>query len=259
MINADEIAGILKARSRTSRPKSTRTKSAPSSRSARTSRASTASRPCSSRNSSSSPTACKASRSTSKRTTSASSSSAPIPRSKKACRSAARAASSRFRSAKRCSAASSTRSAIRSTARADRDEEVPHDREHRAGRRRASAVKQPLQTGIRAIDALIPIGKGQRELIIGDRRVGKTAIAIDTIINQKGKNVFCIYVAIGQKNSTVAALAQTLEQNGAMEYTTIVTTSPAEPARAQVHRSLRRLRDGRRADVCGQRRPDRVR
>jgi F-type H+-transporting ATPase subunit alpha len=91
-------------------------------------------------------------------------------------------------------------------------------------------VKQPLQTGIRAIDALIPIGKGQRELIIGDRGTGKTAIAVDTIINQKGKNVFCIYVAIGQKNSTVAALAQTLEQNGAMEYTTIVTVSPAEPA-----------------------------
>jgi F-type H+-transporting ATPase subunit alpha len=91
-------------------------------------------------------------------------------------------------------------------------------------------VKQPMQTGIRAIDALIPIGKGQRELIIGDRGTGKTAIAVDTIINQKGKNVFCIYVAIGQKNSTVAALAQTLEQNGAMEYTTIVTVSPAEPA-----------------------------
>src|SRR5471030_720716 len=91
-------------------------------------------------------------------------------------------------------------------------------------------VKQALQTGIRAIDALIPIGKGQRELIIGDRGTGKTAIAIDTIINQKGRNVFCIYVAIGQKNSTVAALAQTLEKNGAMEYTTIVTVSPAEPA-----------------------------
>ncbi len=92
------------------------------------------------------------------------------------------------------------------------------------------SVKQPLQTGIRAIDALIPIGKGQRELIIGDRSTGKTAIAIDTIINQKGKNVFCIYVAIGQKNSTVAALAQTLEQKGAMEYTTIVAVGPSEAA-----------------------------
>ncbi|MDH2908729.1 MAG: F0F1 ATP synthase subunit alpha [Candidatus Eremiobacteraeota bacterium] len=91
-------------------------------------------------------------------------------------------------------------------------------------------VKQPLQTGIRAIDALIPIGKGQRELIIGDRSTGKTAIAIDTIINQKGRNVFCIYVAIGQKNSTVAALAQILEQKGAMEYTTIVVSSPSEAA-----------------------------
>ena len=110
-------------------------------------------------------------------------------------------------------------------------------------------VKQPLQTGIRAIDALIPIGKGQRELIIGDRQVGKTAIAMDTIINQKGKNVFCIYVAIGQKNSTVSALRSRFEMEGAMEYTTIVTTSPAALARAQIHRPIRRLRDGRRADV----------
>jgi F-type H+-transporting ATPase subunit alpha len=91
-------------------------------------------------------------------------------------------------------------------------------------------VKQPLFTGIRAIDALIPIGKGQRELIIGDRSTGKTAIAIDTIINQKGKNVFCIYVAIGQKNSTVAALAQILEQKGALEYTTIVAVGPSDAA-----------------------------
>ncbi|MBC5798400.1 MAG: F0F1 ATP synthase subunit alpha [Candidatus Eremiobacteraeota bacterium] len=89
-------------------------------------------------------------------------------------------------------------------------------------------VKQPLQTGIRAIDALIPIGKGQRELIIGDRQVGKTAIAIDTIINQKGRSVYCIYVAIGQKDSTVKAIAARLESEGAMEYTTIVTTSPAD-------------------------------
>jgi F-type H+/Na+-transporting ATPase subunit alpha len=91
-------------------------------------------------------------------------------------------------------------------------------------------VKQPLQTGIRAIDGLIPIGRGQRELIIGDRSTGKTAIAIDTIINQKGKKVFCIYVAIGQKNSTVAATAQILEQRGALEYTTIVAVGPSEAA-----------------------------
>jgi F-type H+-transporting ATPase subunit alpha len=91
-------------------------------------------------------------------------------------------------------------------------------------------VKQPLQTGIRAIDALIPIGRGQRELIIGDRSTGKTAIAIDTIINQKGRGVYCIYVAIGQKNSTVAALNQVLEQKGAMAYTTIVCVGPSEAA-----------------------------
>jgi F-type H+/Na+-transporting ATPase subunit alpha len=91
-------------------------------------------------------------------------------------------------------------------------------------------VKQPLQTGIRAIDALIPIGRGQRELIIGDRSTGKTAIVIDAIINQKGRNVFCIYVAIGQKNSTVAGLAQVLEQKGAMEYTTVVAVGPSEAA-----------------------------
>jgi F-type H+-transporting ATPase subunit alpha len=91
-------------------------------------------------------------------------------------------------------------------------------------------VKQPLQTGIRAIDALIPIGKGQRELIIGDRGTGKTAIALDTIVNQKGKNVFCIYVAIGQKNSTISSVREQLEKRGAMEYTTIVTVSSSEPA-----------------------------
>jgi len=89
-------------------------------------------------------------------------------------------------------------------------------------------VKQPLQTGIRAIDALIPIGKGQRELIIGDRQIGKTAIAMDAIISQKGKDVYCIYVAIGQKNSTISALASRFEAEGAMAYTTIVTTSPAD-------------------------------
>jgi len=89
-------------------------------------------------------------------------------------------------------------------------------------------VKQPLQTGIRAIDALIPIGKGQRELIIGDRQVGKTAIAVDTIINQKGKNVYCIYVAIGQKSSTVSALVSRFELEGALAYTTVVSTSAAD-------------------------------
>jgi F-type H+-transporting ATPase subunit alpha len=90
-------------------------------------------------------------------------------------------------------------------------------------------VKQPLQTGLKAIDSMIPIGKGQRELIIGDRQTGKTAIAVDTIINQKGKNVYCIYVAIGQKASTVASVQKSLEEAGAMEYTTIVSATASDP------------------------------
>ena len=92
------------------------------------------------------------------------------------------------------------------------------------------SVNSPLETGILAIDAMIPIGKGQRELIIGDRQTGKTAIAIDAIINQKGKNVNCIYVAIGQKNSSVAQIVEKLKQNGAMEYTTVVSASASELA-----------------------------
>jgi F-type H+-transporting ATPase subunit alpha len=101
-------------------------------------------------------------------------------------------------------------------------------------------VKEPLQTGIKAIDAMIPIGRGQRELIIGDRQTGKTAIAIDTIINQKefykaGKPVFCIYVAIGQKASTVAGVMKTLADNGALEYTVIVAASASDPAPIQFY------------------------
>jgi F-type H+-transporting ATPase subunit alpha len=94
-------------------------------------------------------------------------------------------------------------------------------------------VKEPLQTGLKVIDALIPIGRGQRELIIGDRQTGKTAVAIDTIINQKGKNVYCIYVAIGQKQSTVAQVIEKLRINGALEYTTVVMASAAESAPLQ--------------------------
>ena len=90
------------------------------------------------------------------------------------------------------------------------------------------SVNEPLETGILAIDSLIPIGKGQRELIIGDRQTGKTAIAIDTIINQKNKNVYCIYVAIGQKNSTVASIYEKLKNSGSMEYTLIVNASASE-------------------------------
>ncbi|NQU86142.1 MAG: F0F1 ATP synthase subunit alpha, partial [Mariniphaga sp.] len=101
-------------------------------------------------------------------------------------------------------------------------------------------VKQPLQTGLKSIDAMIPIGKGQRELIIGDRQTGKTAVAIDTIINQrenfeKGTPVYCIYVAVGQKGSTVANIAATLEKHGAMDYTVIVAATAAEPAALQFY------------------------
>ncbi len=92
------------------------------------------------------------------------------------------------------------------------------------------SVNVPVQTGIKAIDSMIPIGRGQRELLIGDRQTGKTAIAIDTIINQKGQNLFCIYVAIGQKNSTIARTQSILEQNGAMDYTIIVASSASDPA-----------------------------
>ena len=95
------------------------------------------------------------------------------------------------------------------------------------------SVSVPLQTGIKAIDSMIPIGRGQRELIIGDRQTGKTAIAVDTIINQKGKDVLCIYVAIGQKRSTVAQLVNTLTEAGAMEYTTVVSASASELAPLQ--------------------------
>ena len=91
-------------------------------------------------------------------------------------------------------------------------------------------VREPLQTGLKAIDAMIPIGRGQRELIIGDRQTGKTAVAIDTIINQKGKDVVCIYNAIGQKQSTIAQVVRTLENAGAMEYTIIVAAAASEPA-----------------------------
>src|SRR5690606_4474330 len=91
-------------------------------------------------------------------------------------------------------------------------------------------VHEPLQTGIKAIDSLIPIGRGQRELIIGDRGTGKTAIAVDTIINQKGQGVVCVYVAIGQKASTVAGVLQRLEEAGAMEYTIIVSATASDPA-----------------------------
>jgi F-type H+/Na+-transporting ATPase subunit alpha len=95
------------------------------------------------------------------------------------------------------------------------------------------SVHEPMQTGIKAIDGMIPVGRGQRELIIGDRQTGKTAVAIDTIINQKGQNMFCIYVAVGQKRSTVARVVKSLEQHGAMEYTIVVSASASDPAPMQ--------------------------
>ena len=96
-----------------------------------------------------------------------------------------------------------------------------------------SPVNQPLQTGVKAIDSMIPIGRGQRELIIGDRQTGKTAVALDAIINQKGKDVYCIYVAIGQKGSTIAQVVRNLTEAGAMEYTTIVAATASDPAPMQ--------------------------
>mgnify|MGYP001544104649 FL=1 len=104
-------------------------------------------------------------------------------------------------------------------------------------------VKQPLQTGIKAVDSMVPIGRGQRELIIGDRQIGKTAIAIDTIINQRknyedGKPVYCIYVAIGQKASSVAALVQTLRDNGALPYTVVVAANASDSAAMRYYLSL---------------------
>jgi F-type H+-transporting ATPase subunit alpha len=106
--------------------------------------------------------------------------------------------------------------------------------EHEApGVAQRKSVSVPLQTGILSIDAMFPIGRGQRELIIGDRQTGKTSIAIDTIINQKGQDVICIYVAIGQKSSTVAKIVSTLKKNGAMDYTIVVSASASEPAPVQ--------------------------
>src|SRR6266566_559315 len=94
-------------------------------------------------------------------------------------------------------------------------------------------VDTPVQTGLKAIDSMIPIGRGQRELIIGDRQTGKTALAIDTIINQKGQNVVCVYVAIGQKRSTIAQVVKTLEEYGAMDYSVVVSASASDPAPMQ--------------------------
>ena len=117
------------------------------------------------------------------------------------------------------------------------------------------SVNTPVQTGIKAIDSMIPIGRGQRELIIGDRSTGKTAIAIDTIINQKGGDLICIYVAIGQKQGKVAQVVSSLEEADAMGHTIVVTAGASDSAPLQYLAPLRRLRDGRalhgtRAKTC---------
>ena len=129
------------------------------------------------------------------------------------------------------------------------------------------SVHEPLQTGLKAVDAMTPIGRGQRQLIIGDRQTGKTTVAVDTIINQKefwetgdpDKQVRCIYVAIGQKGSTIAAVRGTLEEAGAMEYTTIVAAPASDSAGLQVPRPLHRLGHRPALDVPGQARPHRLR
>ena len=114
------------------------------------------------------------------------------------------------------------------------------------------SVDTPVQTGIKAIDAMIPIGRGQRELIIGDRSVGKTAIAIDTIINQKGQDLICVYVAIGQKQGKVAQVLASLQEYGAMDHTLIVAANASDPAPSSIHRSLRGLCHGRGVHGTGQ-------
>ncbi len=107
------------------------------------------------------------------------------------------------------------------------------------------SVSQPVQTGLKSIDSMVPIGRGQRELIIGDRQTGKTAVAVDTIINSKGKDLICIYVAIGQKASTIANVVRKLEETGAMAYTIVVAAARVRIGRHAVHRPLLRLHDGR--------------
>src|SRR5262249_53744871 len=106
---------------------------------------------------------------------------------------------------------------------------------HAPGVAERQPVNQPLQTGIKAIDSMTPIGRGQRELIIGDRKTGKSAIAVDTIINQREENVICVYIAVGQKESTVAQLVEALRSHGAMDYTIVVVASSADPAPLQYY------------------------
>ena len=215
--------------SSTSRPTSAR--SAPSSRSATASPASTASRTASRSSGSSSSTASPGSRSTSRRTTSAPRSSAsgskvkegePVRRTGEVMSVPGGRGPARARRRPARATRSTGWAPIEATERRPLEFKAP-------GVISRQPVKEPLQTGLKAIDSMIPIGRGQRELIIGDRSTGKTAIAIDTILNQRGGDVICVYVAVGQKGSTVAQVVERLRDAGAMEYT-IVVSAPAQEA-----------------------------
>ncbi len=142
----------------------------------------------------------------------------------------------------------------------DRHHRAPAGRIHGPRRGRAAAgASEPLQTGIKAIDAMTPIGRGQRELIIGDRKTGKTAIGIDAIINQKDTGVKCFYVAVGQKESTVAGVIEVLRKHGAMDYTTVIVAGASDPAPLQYVAPYAGTRDGRILHVQGPARPDHLR
>jgi F-type H+-transporting ATPase subunit alpha len=137
----------------------------------------------------------------------------------------------------------------------DHDEDVHADRAHRSGVVDRQPVREPLQTGLKAIDAMVPIGRGQRELIIGDRQTGKTAVAVDTIINQRDKDVICIYNAIGQKQSTIAQVVRILEEADALRYSIIVAAGASDPAPLLLYRSVFGVHDGR---VLPRQRPSRA-
>jgi hypothetical protein len=164
----------------------------------------------------------------------------------------------RARSARPCSAASSTPSAAHRRPRPDRDDPPPQGRDQGPRHHAPPVGHEPLQTGLKAIDSMVPIGRGQRELIIGDRQTGKTAVAIDTIINQKNTDVFCIYVAIGQKQSTVARSSRS--SSSTARWSTPSSSAPPPPtSRPAVPRALHRLHDGRVLPRQRQARPDHLR
>ena len=259
-LRPEEITSILRSGSRSSTSSRTSPRSAPSCRSATASPASTASRTASRSRCSSSSTASSASRSTSRRTTSAPRSSASGTRSRRASPSAAPARSRPSPSARALLGRVvdplgnplDGQGPIESTETRPVEWKAP-------GVIQRQPVKEPLQTGIKAIDSMTNVGRGQRELIIGDRSTGKTAIAIDTILNQHDQNVKCFYVAIGQKASTVAQVVERLRDAGAMEYTTVVTASARRGRADQVDRPVRRLRDGRVLPLQGRARADHLR